>query len=79
MKNYLDVSSRIKEISEVPLSSREKEILRLIERNLLNKEIGEKLFISEKTVKRHIANMYKKLGVENRSQAQEMAKEMELA
>ncbi|MCA0933900.1 LuxR C-terminal-related transcriptional regulator [Lutimonas saemankumensis] len=51
------------------LSRREKEIFELIRENLTNKQIGTKLYISEKTVKRHIANIYKKLDVHNRNQA----------
>lgn len=51
------------------LSKREYEVLKLIATGYNNKEIGKKLFISEKTVKNHITNIFKKLDVEDRVQA----------
>ena len=51
------------------LSKREYEILLLISTGYNNKEIGERLFISEKTVKNHITNLFKKIEVEDRVQA----------
>ncbi|NLN63865.1 MAG: response regulator transcription factor [Clostridiaceae bacterium] len=55
------------------LSSRELEVLELIAKGLLNKEIAKTLFISEKTVKNHISNIFKKLKVSDRTQAAEYA------
>jgi ATP/maltotriose-dependent transcriptional regulator MalT len=51
------------------LTRREKEILSLIEMGMSNHEMAEKLVIAEGTLKRHIANLYQKLGVHNRAQA----------
>ncbi|HEY8421523.1 MAG TPA: response regulator transcription factor [Thermoclostridium sp.] len=51
------------------LSDRELEVLRLIAKGLLNKEIAKTLYISEKTVKNHISNIFKKLQVSDRTQA----------
>lgn len=51
------------------LSKREYEILYLLSRGYTNIEIGRTLFISEKTVKNHITNIYKKIEVEDRVQA----------
>ena len=51
------------------LSHREKEILFLISRGLQNKEISSELGISEKTVRNTISNIFKKLGVGNRTEA----------
>ena len=51
------------------LSPREKEILELLSRGYLYKEIAEKLKISIPTVNAHIRNMYEKLHVHSRSQA----------
>ncbi len=51
------------------LSSREKDILRAMVMGLKNKEIADKLFISEMTVKSHINRIYKKFKVDNRAKA----------
>ena len=51
------------------LSDREKEVLELLADGLLYKEIGEQLFISIGTVRQHIHNIYKKLQVQNRTEA----------
>ena len=51
------------------LSAREYEVLRLIAEGLFNKEIAYKLSISEKTVKNHVSNIFKKIGVSDRTQA----------
>jgi two-component system response regulator DegU len=51
------------------LSDRELEVLDLIAKGLLNKEIAKTLYISEKTVKNHISNIFKKLKVSDRTQA----------
>lgn len=51
------------------LTNRELSILYEISRGLKNKEIAEKLFLSEKTIKNYITSMFKKIGVEDRVQA----------
>lgn len=51
------------------LSNREIELLQAMASGLSNYEISEKLFISEKTVKTHINNIFKKMGVNSRTQA----------
>jgi DNA-binding NarL/FixJ family response regulator len=48
------------------LSDREKEIVGLVAQGFRNREIGEKLFISEQTVKNHLHNIFDKLGVSDR-------------
>jgi len=48
------------------LSAREKEIVQLVAQGFRNREIGEKLFISEQTVKNHLHNIFDKLGVSDR-------------
>ena len=50
-------------------TEREREVLFLLLRGLNNKEISQKLFISNHTTKAHVASIYKKLGVSNRVQA----------
>lgn len=51
------------------LTKREMEILRLVAEGLTNEEIGKKIFISEKTVKTHLTNIFDKLKVNNRFKA----------
>jgi len=51
------------------LSPREKEILRNLGLGKSNREIGQQLFISESTVKNHVRNIFRKLNVNNRTQA----------
>lgn len=51
------------------LTPRELEVLELIAEGMLNKEIADELFISEKTVKNHVSNIFKKLNVSDRTQA----------
>ena len=51
------------------LSQREREVLALIAEGLSNQRIGERLDISEKTVKTHVSNILTKLGVSDRTQA----------
>lgn len=51
------------------LSEREREVLALMAEGLSNQVIGEKLAISEKTVKTHVSNILAKLGVADRTQA----------
>lgn len=49
-----------------PLSQREREIVALVAQGFKNKEMAEKLFISEQTVKNHLHNIFDKLGVSDR-------------
>ena len=51
------------------LTKREKEILQLLAKGLLYKEIAEQVFVSTNTVKQHIHNIYEKLHVQNRTEA----------
>ncbi len=51
------------------LTPREAELLTLLTQGLSNKELGRKLFISEATVKTHLAHIYAKLGVDSRAAA----------
>ncbi len=52
-----------------PLSLRESEVLTLVAAGKTNREIATELFISEKTVARHISNIFAKLSLTSRSQA----------
>jgi NarL family two-component system response regulator LiaR len=54
---------------EDELTERERDVLRCIARGRSNKEIGQDLFISEKTVKTHVGSILDKLGLADRTQA----------
>ena len=57
-------ASKVRERS--PLSTREREIVALVAQGYKNKEMAEKMFISEQTVKNHLHNIFDKLGVSDR-------------
>ena len=57
------------------ITKRELEILELIAHGMSNREIAEKLFVSENTVKTHSSRLFDKLGAKRRTQAVQIAKE----
>ena len=60
------------------LTAREVEVLGLVAQGLSNREIGERLVVSEHTVHRHVANIYARLGVSSRAAAVAVAAERDL-
>jgi DNA-binding NarL/FixJ family response regulator len=79
-QNIKPGSLEMEDLSREPLwikylSSREKDIIRLLLDGFSNREIGVKLFIAEQTVKNHLTTIYSKLNVRSRSQAIKEAKE----
>jgi DNA-binding NarL/FixJ family response regulator len=60
----VQTAGRVRERS--PLSAREREIVALVAQGYKNKEMAEKMFISEQTVKNHLHNIFDKLGVSDR-------------
>jgi DNA-binding NarL/FixJ family response regulator len=58
------------------ISNREEEVLQLVADGYGTTEIAEKLFISQKTVKNHLASIYEKLNARDRTQAVLMAVKM---
>ncbi len=60
------------------LTDREVEVLRLIARGRSNRQVAERLFISPKTVGRHVENLYAKIGVSSRAAAAVFAMEHRL-
>lgn len=61
-----------------PLSERELEVLRLVAAGMSNAEISRTLFVALSTVKKHINNVYRKLGVNSRTRAVARARELNL-
>jgi DNA-binding CsgD family transcriptional regulator len=66
------------QLKESGLTPRELEILGLIAEGLSNREIGERLFVSENTVKTHSSRVFEKLGVNRRVQAVQKGKDLGL-
>ena len=65
-------------LAELGITPRELEILQLIAQGLSNREIAEKLFVSENTVKTHSSRLFDKLSARRRTQAVQIGKEMGL-
>ncbi|CAH0228824.1 Transcriptional regulatory protein LiaR [Arthrobacter sp. Bi26] len=61
--------------SEIPLTVREREVLRLVASGQTNRAIAADLFLSERTVARHVSNIFTKLDLSSRSQATAFAYE----
>jgi two-component system response regulator DevR len=61
---------------EMPLTARELEVLRLLAHGLSNREISQRLFIAETTVKFHVTNVMRKLEVTRRSEAVYVASQL---
>lgn len=68
-KKLIDYHQQQRKPKDSELTEREKEVLLCLVEGLSNKEIADKLFISDKTVKIHVSKIYKKLNVKSRSQA----------
>ena len=65
-------------LEQVGITARELEILQLIAGGMSNREIAEKLFVSENTVKTHSSRLLDKLNAKRRTQAVQIAKELRL-
>jgi len=65
-------------VSKLGITPRELEILGLIAAGLSNREIAERLFVSENTVKTHSSRVFDKLGAKRRTQAVQLGKEFGL-
>jgi NarL family two-component system response regulator LiaR len=63
-----EIRSEPKETTEVSLTPREKEILMWVAKGLPNKQIAQKVHISEATVRAHVSSIFSKLNLANRSQ-----------
>jgi DNA-binding CsgD family transcriptional regulator len=65
-------------LKHLGITRRELEILELIAQGMSNREIAEKLFVSENTVKTHSSRLFDKLSAKRRTQAVQIGKEMGL-
>lgn len=65
-------------LKDLGITKRELEILELMAQGMSNREIAEKLFVSENTVKTHSSRLFDKLSAKRRTQAVQIAKEMGL-
>lgn len=73
-----DENKAEKKREDLSITPREIEILGLIARGMSNREIAEKLFVSENTVKTHSSRVFDKLGAKRRTQAVQLGKEFGL-
>jgi len=65
-------------VSELGITKRELEILELIAAGLSNREIADRLFVSENTVKTHLSRLFDKLSAKRRTQAVQIGKDFGL-
>ena len=66
------------QLKQLGITKRELEILELIAQGMSNREIAEKLFVSENTVKTHSSRLFDKLSAKRRTQAVQIGKEIGL-
>ena len=69
LAGYKEISATVQGNHKEILTEREREILKLITEGKSNKEIAASLYISEKTVKNHLTNVFRKIDVQDRTQA----------
>ena len=73
-----EVPAPAERLRALGITPREHEVLTLIAQGLSNREIGEKLFVSENTVKTHSSRLFEKLGARRRVQAVQRGRELGL-
>ena len=79
LQRVREVSRRTTTRAEGPLTARETDVIRLVATGMTNRAIGNELFVSEKTVSRHLSNIFAKLGLASRAAATAYAYEHGLA
>jgi two-component system nitrate/nitrite response regulator NarL len=67
MQHPLKKLSKVRTRQVEPLTTRERQIVRVMAEGLTNKEIGRRLMLAEGTVKVHLHHIYRKLGISNRT------------
>lgn len=80
LQKRVNISKEInqKKIKDLEITSREYEVLQAISDGLSNKEIADKLFLSESTIKTHVSNLLLKLNAKRRTQALQIAKSYQI-
>lgn len=73
-----DYEIDLNKIGELGITAREYEVLQHISSGLSNKEIADKLFLSESTIKTHVSNLLVKLDAKRRTQALQIAKDLQI-
>ncbi|WP_075340306.1 response regulator transcription factor [Tenacibaculum agarivorans] len=68
----------LQKIKELEITTREYDVLQLIAKGMSNKEIADELFLSESTIKTHVSNLLSKLNAKRRTQALQIAKELNI-
>lgn len=76
INNFKEINH--KKIQDLDITAREYEVLQGISEGLSNKEIGDKLFVSESTIKTHVSNLLVKLDAKRRTQALQIAKKLQI-
>jgi DNA-binding CsgD family transcriptional regulator len=77
----VETVSRVKsglEAAEFGISKREMEVLKLVAEGFSNRQISEKLFVSESTIKKHVSNVLGKLSASRRTEAVRIAFQMNI-
>jgi predicted ATPase/DNA-binding CsgD family transcriptional regulator len=74
----MDRRSPEREGTSIMLSERERQVIGLVAEGLSNQEIGERLFITERTVRFHTTSIFNKLGADNRAQAVAIANRLDM-
>jgi DNA-binding NarL/FixJ family response regulator len=82
-KKVYQKPSEVKEIDQqkiksLEITNREYEVLQLISKGLSNKEIASQLFLTESTIKTHVSNLLVKLNAKRRTQAVQVAQELNI-
>lgn len=75
---YVKVESGKRKLRKSSLSGQELRVLQLMSNGLSNKEIGEKLFIAETTVKSHVSKILVKLDAKRRTEAIKIGRDLEI-
>ena len=78
IKHLRDGRKSYKKIEALEISKREYEVLQSISEGLSNREISEKLFLSESTIKTHVSSLLVKLNAKRRTQAFQIAKSLQI-